>query len=130
MTPYTRREFAKLALAAGALSVLNTARAAEKPAAPGQKPNSKVNGVQIGLNVPYSFGNNAMDGDEVLAACVQLGISALELRSQPVELFLGVPPALIAPRRNAAAGEAASKAVPVDKAAAQSSAEALRKWRT
>src|SRR5439155_12068924 len=36
----------------------------------------------------------------------------------------------IAPRRNAAEGEAASKAVPVDKAAAQSSADALRKWRT
>ena len=88
---YTRREIAKLALlafpAAGAFSIINSLGAAE-PAASGApapraaKPNSKVNGVQIGLNVPYSFGNNNLPGDETLARCLQLGVSALELRSQ------------------------------------------------
>ena len=47
--------------------------------------------MQIGLNVPYSFGNNMMGADDVLQKCVQLGVSAVELRSQPVEGFLGVP---------------------------------------
>ncbi len=77
---YTRRELGKLALAA-----LPAARLL--PA----KPDSKVAGVQIGLNVPYSFGNNNMSGDETLRKCIDLGISALELRSQPVEAFLRVP---------------------------------------
>lgn len=128
----TRREFAKLALTAlpvlGALPALSRLNGAEivKPAG---KPNSNVAGVRIGLNVPYSFGNNAMDGDEVLRRCVQLGISALELRAQPVELFLGVEPELVSPRRAAALGEGATKAAPVDPAAAQAAATALRQWR-
>src|SRR6185503_6049627 len=91
MTPYTRRDFAKLALtalpAAGLVSMLRPAGAAESAA----KPNSKVRGVQIGLNVPYSFKNPLMSGDETLKNCVQLGISGVELRAQPVEQFLGVP---------------------------------------
>jgi len=32
-----------------------------------------------------------MDGDEVLKRCVDLGINAVELRSQPVEAFAGTP---------------------------------------
>src|SRR5207237_5183617 len=48
-------------------------------------------GVQIGLNVPYNFGSRTMDGDEVLRRCVDLGVSAVELRSQPVEAFAGKP---------------------------------------
>ena len=63
MLPYTRREFAKLALsvlpAAGMLSIPGAMSGAEKPAQSRGKPNSKVAGVQIGINVPYSFGGNA-----------------------------------------------------------------------
>src|SRR3954470_6604174 len=100
MPSYTRRDFAKLALtmlpAAGFLSSLTSVRAAETPS--GTKPNSKVNGVQIGLNVPYSFGNPTMSGDEIIQQCTILGISGVELRAQPVEAFLGspVPPAVVA----------------------------------
>jgi sugar phosphate isomerase/epimerase len=65
-------------------------------------------GVQVGMNVPYNFGGRDMDPDELLQRCIQLNISALELRSQPVETFLGSPAAL-------------GKKV---------SAEELRKWRT
>jgi len=57
------------------------------------RPNSKVAGVQIGLNVPYDFGGRTMDGDEILRRCLQLGVSAVELRSQPVEEFAGGRPA-------------------------------------
>ncbi len=100
---FTRRGFAKLSLAAlpgaGLLSAMNRLGAAETPAKPG-KPNSKFAGVQIGLNVPYSFGGST-SGDDILKNCVQLGLSAVELRTQPVEAFLGVP---------ATTGNAAAKA--------------------
>jgi sugar phosphate isomerase/epimerase len=95
MLPSTRREFAKLSLAAlagaGLLPVLNRLSAAEMPTQLPGKPNSKVAGVQLGLNVPYSFSEPRMSGDDILKNCVQLGFSAVELRTQPVEAFLGVP---------------------------------------
>src|SRR4051812_8573540 len=94
MTPYTRRDFTKLALlslpAVGLISTSGSLSAADAPVgAPAGtgKPNSVVNGVHIGLNVPYSFGSEATTADEVLAACVTLGVSALELRAQPIEGF-------------------------------------------
>ena len=77
--------------------------------------------MQIGLNVPYDFGNNMMSGDEVLDGCVKLGISAVELRSQPVELFMGVPAALLAPQRGAARNDQGG--------AATTASEDLSKWR-
>lgn len=115
---YTRREMGKLALAgvpaAGLLLKSDSVLAAGKP-------NSKWAGVQVGLNVPYSFGNNMMTGDETLDRCVQLGVSAVELRSQPVEQFLGVPLNLISPR---------GRGTPApDPAAQKASAEELSKWR-
>jgi sugar phosphate isomerase/epimerase len=97
MLPHTRREFAKLSLAAlagaGVLPVLNRLSAAEIPARLPNKPNSKVAGVQLGLNVPYSFSEPRMNGDDILKNCLQLGFSAVELRTQPVEAFLGAPAA-------------------------------------
>jgi len=115
MSPYTRRDFARIALtllpATALLSSLNnTARAAETPPA-GGKPSSKVNGVQIGLNVPYSFGNPTMSGDEIIQHCTSLGISGLELRAQPVEAFLGSPvPPSVAARSGADSPEAKTNA--------------------
>src|SRR5205814_8889240 len=62
LLPYTRREFAKLALSgAGLLSFMSRLDAAETPA----KPNSKVGGVQLGLNVPYSFADPLMSGHDI-----------------------------------------------------------------
>jgi len=114
MSSYTRREFTKLALAAlpaaGLLCMPRSLRAAEI----GKKPNSKFNGVQIGLNVPHSFGQRVMSGPDILKNCVQLGFSAVELRTQSVEVFLGAPTELVYPPRKAANPE---------------KTEALRKWR-
>ncbi len=102
MNTYSRRDFAKLALAAlPAAGALSSLASAASPA----KPDSRVNGVHIGLNVPYSFGNPLLTGDEILANCVQLGVSAVELRTQPVEAFLGVPAGLV-PARGAAVASA------------------------
>jgi hypothetical protein len=115
---YTRRELGKLALAgvpaAGILLKSDAGIAAGKP-------NSKWAGVQVGLNVPYSFGNNMMTGDETLDRCLQLGVSAVELRSQPVEQFLGVPLNLISSRGRGTP--------PPDAAAQKANAEELSKWR-
>src|SRR6478735_8480479 len=85
----TRREFSKLTLAA-------IAGASALPCiAKSPRPNSKIRGVQLGLNVPYSFSNASMSGEEVLENCVQLGFSGVELRTQPVETFLGGPKEII-----------------------------------
>ncbi|MEO5715155.1 MAG: TIM barrel protein [Luteolibacter sp.] len=117
MSTHTRREFAILALAAlpaaGLLSTVSRLSAAEAPA----KPDSKVAGVQIGINVPYSFGNATMSGDDILRNCVQLGLSAVELRTQPVEAFLGLPAELTSSTK----GE--------DKSAAATRAGKLSEWR-
>src|SRR5689334_19126233 len=97
MKLYTRREFTKVSVAVAALlPVSRWLYAAEGSA----KPNSKVEGVQLGLNVPYSFANGQMNGDDILRNCVQLGLSAVELRTQPVEVFLGAPNELIYPKKS------------------------------
>lgn len=123
MLPYTRREFAKLALAAlpaaGLLSVPVALSGADKPAKSGGKPNSKVGGVQIGLNVPYSFGAAVTTADDILAKCVQLGVSGVELRTQPVEAFLGAPAHLVGSKKAVLSGGAAAD-----------NAQQLRQWRT
>ena len=101
----TRREFGRMAAAApvgGALCAVSDAWAQTV------KPNSKFAGVQVGMNVPYNFGGRDMPADEVLTRLLTLNVNAVELRSQPVESFLGSP---------AANGQ---KADP----------EAVRNWRT
>src|SRR5436189_5919059 len=112
MLTYTRREFAKLTLAAlpgaGLLPVANRLSAAEAASKAHEKPNSKVAGVQLGINVPYSFADGSMSGDEILRKCVQLGLSAVELRTQPVEAFLGGRPNI--ERRKKAADGARDRA--------------------
>jgi sugar phosphate isomerase/epimerase len=86
---YTRRELARLMLTAVPLAgMLPKPRLAAQSRA---KPDSRFAGVQVGMNVPYNFGTRTMSADETLDRCLQLGVSAVELRSQPVEQFLGAP---------------------------------------
>jgi sugar phosphate isomerase/epimerase len=99
MPNYNRRQFSALALTTGLFySSRSRLFAAEKP-------NSKVAGVQIGMNVPYNFGGNNVSAEEILKNCVELGVSGLELRTQPVEAFLGAPIKLTKPAK----GEKAPK---------------------
>jgi hypothetical protein len=122
----TRRDLGKIALAA-----LPTARLLAKP-------DSKWDGVQIGINAPYSFHGAANTYDEVLTAIVKLNLSATELRSQPVEQYMGVSNSLI-PVVPAGPGggraqvqkKAAPKGplTPEQEAAHKAAAEELRKWR-
>src|SRR5689334_2302829 len=106
MLPFSRREFTKLALmalpAANLLSIADDLSAAETDVKTAGKPNSKVAGVQIGLNVPYSFGDMQklkMSGEEVLESCLKLGVSGIELRTQPVEVSLGAARSLVYPEK-------------------------------
>jgi sugar phosphate isomerase/epimerase len=96
---------------ANLLAVVNQLSAAETPATTSGKPNSKVAGVQLGINVPYSFADARMSGDDILKHCIQLGLSAVELRTQPVEVFLGAPANLVHSKNTA------------------TDAEPLRQWR-
>ena len=75
---FTRRDLGKLALAALPATLL-------------AKPNSKIGGVQLGLNVPYSYHGLPGTADDILKFTTDLNISAVELRSQPVEAFFGAP---------------------------------------
>lgn len=84
---FTRRELGKLMLTLPVAGLLPRDVFAVFQA----KPNSTWAGVQVGLNVPYSYGSRDLAIDETLAKTVALGISAVELRSQPVELAMGAP---------------------------------------
>jgi sugar phosphate isomerase/epimerase len=84
---FSRRDLGKLALAA-----IPAARLLAKP-------NSYWGGVQVGMNVPYSYGNNNMSADETIAKTVELGISAVECRTQPIEQCMGAPAAAAAELR-------------------------------
>lgn len=115
---WTRREMTRAALAAipGALTL------GRLPALAFQsRPNSVVNGVTIGMNVPYNFGSRTMGIGEIIANCVQLGVSAVELRTQPVEAFLGVPTHLVLAGRG--------RGPAPDEAARKAAAGELRTWR-
>ncbi|MGV3724201.1 MAG: sugar phosphate isomerase/epimerase family protein [Actinomycetota bacterium] len=88
MSSCTRRDFNRFALSVlPAAGLIDAAR----PLFAADKPDSRFAGVQVGCNVPYSFGNAAMTGDEILKSCLELGLSAVELRTQPVEAYLGAP---------------------------------------
>lgn len=117
---YTRREIGKMALAS--LPTVGLLRDSAVLHGAG-KPNSTWAGVQVGMNVPYNFGSTpVLTADEILQKCIDLNISAVELRSQPVEAFLGVPPNLVAAR---------GRGTPApDPELQKANAEELRKWRT
>lgn len=116
ITLQSRRQFAKRTLAAlpglAWVAGANWSDAAETPG----RPDSKVAGVQIGLNVPYSFGNAGLSGDDILKNCVQLGLSGVELRLQPVETFLGLPSTTGSATARAAALAAWRNSAPLDRA--------------
>jgi hypothetical protein len=86
---YTRREFTRAALAGSAASALGgtgflTALAQGRP-------NSLIDGVQIGT-ITYSYRSMPdQSAEAVLRYVVESGISAIELMGGPVESFAGAP---------------------------------------
>ena len=94
---FTRREFGKFAVSILPAAGILASDLAASPA----KVNSTVRGVRVGMNVPYNFNpaERDMDPDEVLSDCVKLDVGTIELRSQPVEVFLNAPKVPAGPRR-------------------------------
>jgi sugar phosphate isomerase/epimerase len=88
---YSRREFGKLALAGlPAAAVLGRAESIFGAFAQA-KPNSLINGVQIGT-ITYSFRSMPdQSAEATLKYIVDSGISAIELMGGPVESFAGAP---------------------------------------
>ncbi len=134
---YSRRQFGKLAatslpIAAAALSHPRLLFAAEKP-------NSKVNGVQIGVITPYSYHNLSNDAASLLTMMVRDGINATEIQSPPVEEWAGGPkmPGFGGPRPAGAPGAGMNgpppgprpKPTPEQLAAQKARAEVMTKWR-
>src|ERR1700712_5556748 len=54
------------------------------------KPNSVINGVQIGV-ITYSFRSMPGTIENLLQYCLQCNISAIELMGEPAEAFAGIP---------------------------------------
>jgi sugar phosphate isomerase/epimerase len=125
----TRRDFAKIA-AVG----LSVAAIAPKSLLAQGKPNSKFNGVQIGV-ISYSYRQmTPFDAVSVLKYAVEDGINATELENVQ-ELWAGMPPP--PPRPMAArpspgqqVGERRPEPTPEQKAKQAAYAEDLTKWRT
>ena len=146
----TRREFGKVALAGvPAVGVLLQGNLGAAVAQAG-RPVSRWAGVQVGLNVPYSLGTgNNISAEDLLARVVDLGISGLELRAQPVEHFLGSPTIRAATGAAAARGAGGGRGgggaagggrgggrgtqtpeqIEAARQQAQQAAEAARQWR-
>jgi sugar phosphate isomerase/epimerase len=79
---YSRRDFGKLVLAGLPLSAMPLSAMAAKP-------DSKINGVQIG-SITYSF-RSIPNAEEIIKAYVTIGLSEAEVMSQHVEQLAGAP---------------------------------------
>jgi len=112
----SRREWGKMAAAALPLAGMPVVSLMAKP-------DSKFGGVQIGINAPYSMHGLPGGADDILKDMIELNLSSVELRSQPVESFLGAP---VVP---AAAGRNKPPLTPEQEATRKAALEELRKWR-
>jgi hypothetical protein len=121
---FTRRQFGRLALAA--IPAGFVARGAAQTAA---KPNSVVRGVGIGMNMPYNLGGRNASIDDLVNSCTVLGVSVMELRSQPIETFLGAPDRLMPLSQPRRAGGATAEQLARAEADAKAAMPELEKWR-
>jgi sugar phosphate isomerase/epimerase len=90
---YTRREFGKLALAGVPAAAMIGSGGTLLRALAQARPNSLIDGVQIGT-ITYSYRSMTdQSAEAVLKYVVDSGISAIELMGGPVESFAGAPSA-------------------------------------
>jgi sugar phosphate isomerase/epimerase len=117
----TRREFAKLALSAAPAAAL---RPGIPALAQSRRPNSVINGVQLGT-ITYSYRSMPDQGAEAtLRYIVDSGISAIELMNGPAESFAG------APQGGRGGGRRGAPPTPEQQAAQRDAAAQLKAWRT
>ena len=61
------------------------------------KPNSKINGVQIGV-ITYSYRSMPGSAEQLLQYILQCNINTIELMGDAAEVFAGIPPRVTAVR--------------------------------
>ena len=114
---YSRRDFGKLVLAGLPLSLMLA------------KPDSKINGVQIGA-ITYSF-RTIPNAEDIIKAYVTIGLSEVELMSNHAEQLAGAPGGgLGGLGRGRGRGEMTPDQQAEAQKAAQARAEELRNWRS
>ena len=125
---YTRREFGKLAASAvPAATLLNPFDVFAQT----RKPNSVVNGVNLGT-ITYSYRSMPdQSAEATLRYVVESGISQIELMGGPAESFAGIPQT----GRGGGGGGGGrggrgESPTPEQQAAQREAAERVRKWRT
>ena len=117
----TRREFGKLALSAvPAATMLPQAVTAQS-----RRPNSVVNGVNLGT-ITYSYRSMPdQSAEAILRYVVDSGISQIEFMGAPVEAFAGAPAGA-----RGGGGRRGQPPTPEQQAAQREAAARLREWRT
>src|SRR6516164_11419510 len=87
---WTRREFGKMTLAGVAGSICSSS-ALNSILSAAERPNSFINGVQIGT-ITYSYRSMPdQSAEATLRYIVDSGISAIELMNGPAESYAGAP---------------------------------------
>src|SRR3954447_24201612 len=90
---FSRREFGKVALAGVPAVALTTRTGSLLEALAQAKPNSLINGVQIGA-ITYSYRSMPdQSAEATLKYILDSGLSAVELMDGPAENFAGAPSA-------------------------------------
>jgi sugar phosphate isomerase/epimerase len=121
----SRRRFIGMTVAAAtfALVPVNLPSDVEPKKAKVKKPDSNFGGVQIGA-ITYSWRSMSPTAEDTLKYCIQCGISSIEMMSNTIELYAGIPqgPARL-PR------DASDEQKAAFQKASEESAEAQRKWR-
>jgi len=99
-------------------------------AAAGAKPNSKFNGIQIGV-ITYSFRDLEPGIERVLKACMESGCSSVELMSNGIEDWCGAPkaPARALGQVPGAAARGRQSLTPEQQAAQDQYNADLKAWR-
>ncbi|HEX6223577.1 MAG TPA: sugar phosphate isomerase/epimerase, partial [Chryseolinea sp.] len=91
------------------------------------KPNSKFNGVQIGV-ITYSFRSLPCNAEQVLKYCIDCNISAIELMGNTGEAFAGAPHTSTEPRTFPSGPR--QEPTPEQKAEQEQKAKEIADWRS
>ncbi|MBN1107577.1 MAG: sugar phosphate isomerase/epimerase [Bacteroidales bacterium] len=118
----SRRQFVTMTAGAASLAMIPFDIASGFSLA--KKPDSKFGGVQIGA-ITYSWRSMSPTAEDTLKYCVECGISSIELMSNTIELYAGIPQA--PPRLPRDASDEQKSAY--QKASAEAR-EKQREWRT
>jgi sugar phosphate isomerase/epimerase len=130
---YSRREFNQLALTGLSVAAMDAFASTSVFAA--AKPDSKINGVQLGLITGFSYHNMPNDAESVLKYMARDGINATEMQTPTHEDWAGAPKAPPRPYPEHVGGQQVNEAprpplTPEQVAARKAYAEEMTRWRT